>query len=433
MSRNIPGLSIPRSGSIPAGLLGFCLLIAASPAHAAERIAGPQQLQKLLNRYPEADADKNGVLTLDEARAHLLNSRSGQAADSKPANDTAISDAVADERGEPASEGAKRGARNFDMAAYLEQLSAKGKERGYKEHVYKQTPQGELRIYFAMPEDWSPEDKRPAVVFFYGGGWSGGNVFSYDEQSEYFAQCGVVAGMADYRVRTRHGVLPDKCVEDARSAVRWIRANSAALGVDPDRIIAGGGSAGAHVAACTAIPGAPDSDADDLRISCIPNGLILCFPVASLMDDTRASSFQALLGRETANLLSPARQVAKSWPPTVLFYGTADRLLPGGVLLHNNARQVGSMCEMYLAEGQGHGYVNAEPWNVVSAKYAADFFMRAGVLDKGSLPETPPDELRLYNGEPIEAIFSRTGGNLSRKALAIRGGQSQPAGSAPIN
>jgi len=325
----------------------------------------------------------------------------------------------------------KTGAADADMAAYLAQLSEKGKERGTKEFTYKRTPQGELRVYFAMPPDWSPGDRRPAVVFFYGGGWSGGNVFSFDEQSEYFAKCGVVAGMADYRVRTRHGVTPDKCVEDARSLVRWVRANGKTLGVDPNRVIAGGGSAGGHIAACTALLDAPDSDTDDLRVSCIPNGLILCYPVASLVDDTRADGFKQVLGSEMADKLSPARHVTKSWPPTVLFFGNTDRLLANGILLHNKAREADVPCELYLAAGQGHGFVNMAPWNYVSAKRAADFFMRAGVLDKAPLPAAPPGELKKYNGEPVEKVYVKTNGNPSKPMRDSRAGKKPPEKSAP--
>jgi len=306
------------------------------------------------------------------------------------------------------------------MAAYLERLSTKGKEAGYKEFTYKKTPQGELRVYFAMPKDWKPDDKRAVAIFFYGGGWSNGNVFSFDEQSEYLAKCGVVAGMADYRVRTRHGVTPDKCVEDARSAVRWARANCKQLGVDPNRVLVGGGSAGAHIAACTAVANAPDDPGDDRNISCIPNGLILCYPVASLVDDTRGEQFKQVLGAEMAGKLSPARHVTKAWPPTIMFFGNADKLLPNGVLLYNKVREAGVAGELYLAEGEGHGFVNMPPWNYVSAKVAADFFMRTGVIAKAPLPETPSGELRKYNGEPVEKIMIKTGGNPTREKLTRR-------------
>ena len=159
-----------------------------------------------------------------------------------------------------------------------------------------------------MPAGWSPHDKRPAVIFFYGGGWSGGNVFSFDEQAAYFARCGVVAGMADYRVRMWHGVTPVQCVEDAAERRAVGGAHGKTLGVDPDRVLAGGGSAGGHIAACTAVPNAPDDATDDVKVSSIPNGLILCYPVASLVDDPRVERFtQALGGKEMVTKLSPCR------------------------------------------------------------------------------------------------------------------------------
>ena len=50
----------------------------------------------------------------------------------------------------------------------------------------------------------------------------------------------------------------------------------------------------------TAIADAPNSDTDDLKVSCVPNGLMLCFPVASLMADSRADSFDSVLGKPAA-------------------------------------------------------------------------------------------------------------------------------------
>ncbi|HEY6166536.1 MAG TPA: hypothetical protein VI454_00760, partial [Verrucomicrobiae bacterium] len=119
---------------------------------------------------------------------------------------------------------------SFDPKKYLAELSAEGRQRGYKEFAYKQTAEGELRIYFKMPEGWSENDKRPVMVFFFGGGWSGGSPFACVREAEHFAKRGVVVGLADYRVRNRQGTMLDKCAEDARSAVRWVRANCAKLG-----------------------------------------------------------------------------------------------------------------------------------------------------------------------------------------------------------
>jgi len=117
--------------------------------------------------------------------------------------------------------------------------------------IFKQTPQGDLKIYLHYPGDWKAGDQRPAIVFFFGGGWRVGTVEQFRYQAEYFARRGMVTARADYRVLSRHNTGPDKCVEDGKSAVRWIRQNAEMLGVDPDKIVSSGGSAGGHVAACT--------------------------------------------------------------------------------------------------------------------------------------------------------------------------------------
>ena len=111
----------------------------------------------------------------------------------------------------------------------------------FKSYSYKKTKEADLRIYLHFPPGWKATDRRPAVVFFFGGGWLHGSADQFIPQAEYLAGRGLVAARADYRVGNRHGVSPDQCVEDAKSAVRWLRKNAADLGIDPDRIAASEG------------------------------------------------------------------------------------------------------------------------------------------------------------------------------------------------
>jgi acetyl esterase len=311
-------------------------------------------------------------------------------------------------------DGRKNKAVNFDAASYLAELSAEGKQRGYQEFTYKQTPQGELRIYFKMPDGWTENDRRPVMVFFFGGGWSGGSPFACVREAEHFAKSGVVVGLADYRVRNRQGTLLDACAEDARSAVRWVRGNSAKLGTDPTRVIVGGGSAGGHIAACTAVADAPNSSTDDVKTSCTPNALFLYYPVASLVDGTRGSAFQRLLGPDLARKLSPAQNVTKDWPTTVLFSGTADIELANGILLQDKAKAAGVSFELYLAEGRGHGVARTEPRDFAWLDYATDFFTRSGIIDKQPARVPLSGNLKKYEGEPLKAITGDTSANTAR-------------------
>jgi acetyl esterase/lipase len=111
-------------------------------------------------------------------------------------------------------------------------------------YTYKTTEQGPLEMVVHLPAGWKETDRRPAIVFFSGGAWTTGWIKQFEPQADHLARRGMVAARANYRVKSRHGVTPDRCVEDAKSALGWMRANAARLGIDPDRIVAAGGSAG---------------------------------------------------------------------------------------------------------------------------------------------------------------------------------------------
>ncbi|MCE9565111.1 MAG: alpha/beta hydrolase [Planctomycetes bacterium] len=109
------------------------------------------------------------------------------------------------------------------------------------DHVYKKSAEGELTLHCFMPADWKATDNRPVIVFFLG--WKTGSYTQFVPQAEYFASRGIVANSADYRIESKHKTKPDAAVEDAKIAIRWVRANAAKLGIDPDKVIASGGSA----------------------------------------------------------------------------------------------------------------------------------------------------------------------------------------------
>lgn len=247
------------------------------------------------------------------------------------------------------------------------------------EFVYKKTKHGELKVHLHYPPDWKPGDKRPGIVFFFGGGWMAGNVNQFEPQAKYLASRGMVAARADYRVKSRHNVTPRECVEDALSAMRWLRKHAVSLGIDPERIVASGGSAGGHLAACTFCASGLDTAENDQSISARPNAMLLFNPVLQFEG---TPSLMERIGNDAkiGRAISPTLHLKKDSPPALLFYGTDDKLITQGDDFVKRAKHVGARAEMFTAKGLGHGFFNRSPWTERTLLAADEFLTSLGYL-----------------------------------------------------
>jgi sialidase-1 len=220
--------------------------------------------------------------------------------------------------------------------------------------TYKQTEQGDLNLHLFYPEGHKAGINRPVVIFFFGGGWAGGTPAQFYQQCAYYASHGIVAISADYRVIKKHKTTPFQCVEDGKSAIRWVRANANKLGIDPNKIIAGGGSAGGHVAACTAL--IEGYEVGDTSISSKPNALVLFNPV---LDTTKKGyGAEKVKGKET--VISPNHHIKKNLPPCIVFHGTADRTVPfsNATDFVSQMKEAGNNCKLIPIKGVEHGFFN---------------------------------------------------------------------------
>ena len=237
--------------------------------------------------------------------------------------------------------------------------------QGARTEVYKRIGETNLVVHIFEPVG-AAQANRAAIVFFFGGGWTSGSPGQFETQCRHFASRGMLAIAADYRVNSRHGVKPVTCVADAKSCVRWIRSNAARLGINPQRIVAAGGSAGGHLAAATAtLPGLDEPD-EDKSVSSVPNALVLFNPALVLapMDGLDLNGFGTKVGKDRLGIepseLSPAHHVKAGAPPTIIFHGKADQTVP-----YNTAeafttamKKAGNRCELIGYEGQAHGFFN---------------------------------------------------------------------------
>lgn len=244
--------------------------------------------------------------------------------------------------------------------------------------VYKKIGETELSLTVYYPEGWEANQQRPAIVFFFGGGWVQGTTKQFEPQSKSLSSRGMMAICADYRVKSRHEVTPDACVEDAKSAIRWVRQHSKELGIDPNKVVGAGGSAGGHLAACTGICLGLDAVGEDLSISSRPNLLVLYNPALNLNESRILERLKNDV--KMAKAISPTLHLKQDSPPALLLYGTADFLISQGTEFMTKSKELGHEAEIYLAEDQKHGFFNREPWLARTTQRVDEFLVKHGYL-----------------------------------------------------
>lgn len=227
-----------------------------------------------------------------------------------------------------------------------------------QKHAYKETEDGvELSAYVFTP--FEPAEKlRTALIFFYASAWDKGSIAQFGPQAMHFIERDAVAVLVEYRVSSQHGSSPMDSISDARSAIRWLRINAEALGIDSHRIVAVGGSAGAHLALCCAMIPDVANDPGDPDISCVPDGLALYSPIV----DTSKKGF----GRDKfndpadADSVNPMKHVAKNLPPMLFLHGSGDRILPIATVARfaKLIARKKNVCDMVGFEGKDHSFYN---------------------------------------------------------------------------
>lgn len=227
---------------------------------------------------------------------------------------------------------------------------------GYKEFTYKQIDTITLKLFVKNPDNFNSEKQYPTIIFFFGGGWNSGDVNQFKPHADYLASRGMITVLADYRVSTRHQTTPFDAVADAKSAIRFLRQNARELNIDKEKIAASGGSAGGHLAAAAAtVPGLNDPK-DDLKVSAKPNALVLFNPVFD--NGPTGYGFERIGERYTE--ISPMHNIGGKTPPTIVFLGTKDHLIPveTAKLYKQKMELAGNRCDVFFYEDRGHGFFN---------------------------------------------------------------------------
>ncbi|MGB0480516.1 MAG: alpha/beta hydrolase [Flavobacteriaceae bacterium] len=225
--------------------------------------------------------------------------------------------------------------------------------------VYKTIGDVALNLHIYNPKNFDEKKTHNVIIFFHGGGWNNGSHKAFKRQSMYFASRGMVAISAEYRLKNTHGTTPYDAVEDAKSAIRFVRKHANELKINPKTITAGGGSAGGHLAVSCGLLKMWDNSSEELSISSKPNALVLLNPVLDLGPDRFAHK---RFGNDYKSL-SPIHNISKNAPPTIILVGTEDRILPVPIVKDYKSRMesLGNRCDVVLYEGQGHAFFAKPP------------------------------------------------------------------------
>jgi acetyl esterase/lipase len=248
--------------------------------------------------------------------------------------------------------------------------------------TYKQTGNRDLKLHVFHPAGWQASDRRPAFVAIHGGGWGGGDATRMYPFADHFARQGFVAISVEYRLyKPESGVTVFDCVQDGRSAIRHVRAHAAELGIDPGRIVASGASAGGHVAVATALFSRFDDPREKGSVSAEPNALVLFYPVI----DTSAEGYGNAKIGERWRELSPAHNVRRGLPPTLVFHGTGDTTTPfkGAQLFVDEMRKAGNRVQLEVNDGGIHGYLLVEKAIFEDTLAKTETFLRELGIGKG--------------------------------------------------
>ncbi|MGF1666689.1 MAG: alpha/beta hydrolase fold domain-containing protein [Acidimicrobiia bacterium] len=179
----------------------------------------------------------------------------------------------------------------------------------------------------------------PVLVYVHGGSWRGGDPHTAGRAMFHaLARSGWAVATIRYPLSPA-ATFPDHLI-GVKRALAWIRAEGASLGLDPDRIAIGGGSAGGHLAALAALtanrpelqPGFEDADTS-VR-SCVP-----MYAIFDFVNRNRARWDWPLIPRDVMKsrphedperyaLASPLDQVGPHAPPFLVIHGGNDSLVP---------------------------------------------------------------------------------------------------------
>lgn len=252
--------------------------------------------------------------------------------------------------------------------------------------TYLEVDKQEVELDVFAPRSASATAPVPTVLYFHGGGWTGGDKIVASLWTLPYLELGWAVVNVNYRL----GEAP-AAVEDCRCALRWVIRNAARYGFDVNRLVVTGDSAGSHLALTTGmLPASAGLDTkcpgtEELKVAAIVNWFGVNDVVDVLEGEHQQRYAVRWLGglpnaKEVAQRVSPIRYVRAGLPPTITIHGDADTIAPYGqsVRMHKALTAAEVPNRLVTVPGGGHGGFSREQL-VMSFAAVREFLQKHGI------------------------------------------------------
>jgi acetyl esterase/lipase len=268
-----------------------------------------------------------------------------------------------------------------------------GKLRAEKDIVFGKGGDVDLKLdVYHPPEGVTP--KRLAIVHLFGGGFFVGNKGAgyIINDAKALGARGYTSISANYRLQTQ-GSWPAQ-IHDVKAAIRWTRANAAKLGVDDNKIVVAGYSAGGMLALMAAgTNGKPELEGTvgTPGVSSKVDACIGVYPLASAQ--TAKGLFpEGQATPENIAAASPTSYIGAGFAPTIFVHGTADQtiLIASSVDFFNKLLAAGVPTALTAIQGAYHAFDNGALDAVETMAESIDLFLDRLLVNPKPYPAFGP-------------------------------------------